>query len=153
MAAAAAPASGLTALFQKIGAFAVKAWDEFQAGVKYLTQEAQVVEAWLKDKAPEVAAAGQAVIADGEHAAAYLAQYEGDALGRSITAAAPMVEDAVIGHLSDVLGGNAAQQLETAAGHSLLADGAAVLHKLVDVNVAKFVAAMGQSQLSAGQGG
>ncbi len=149
--AAAPPASGIAALFQKISSAAVKAWDEVKAGVKWLTNEAEVIEAWLKDKEPEVVAAAQKVIADGEAGAAYVAQYAGDALGQAVTTAAPGIEEAVIGHLSNVLGGNAAQQLETAAGHSLLADGATVLHKLIDVNVAKFVSAMGESRLVPGE--
>lgn len=136
-------------LLKQLGQTAVKAWDAVMGGVKWLETEAGVIKTWLEKEEPSVVAAAQKLIADGEKGAAFLAQYEGDALSQEISAAAPDVEEAVIGFLSGFLGGNPAQALETNAGQSLLADGVNVLKSLIDVNVTKFASAMGQGQIAA----
>lgn len=132
----------MTDIIATLEADAAKVEADFASGLKWLGTEFASMEKWLEGVDPNVAAAVQKLVSDGEAAAAELAQYGGDALTSLITGAAPELETTIANFVSGLLGGSPTAVAATAAGQSIIGDASVILQNLVKVNLVKVIAAV-----------
>lgn len=137
-------------LIQTLEHDVVVVWDDFQKGVHWLEAEAAAVGKWLQHVDPAIGAQFQTLIADGEKAAAGLAQYGGQALGVLISGAIPEVETVVASLVANAVGSTPAALVASKGSAQVVADIGEIAQAVSKVALAKVLGGIASAASAAG---